>query len=330
MNSYDPKMERIAVLQAVRAVAALAVLLHHAGHTAHKYGGPLPFLDITRMARFGVDLFFVLSGFIILYATVGRGLSLRSYGWARIRRIFLPYWPVGIVMAIGTYGLLPDTLGALRGWVTSLSLLPIGKPGLIVAWTLQHELVFYTLVAIGLWSGWWRSLFALWGGAILFFWITGLTAPIGAQPIDAEFLMGAAAWAAWRSGQQRTIVALGIALILLALALALGGMAAGLERAAPMAIAALFAALLPWLVRGEQSGHIRVSRPLLFLGDASYAIYLVHALPLPMLAEPLAGYGWQVILPAGLLGGLAAGIAYHVAVERPVLAFAKRFKFGQD
>ena len=134
--------ERFEILQAVRAIAALGVLLHHAGHAADKYGGPMPLIELTGMGRAGVDLFFVLSGFIILHATVGRGLTWKAFAHARFRRIYLPYWPAGLVMAVIIFGSASTDSTILRNLIASVTLLPVGEPMLNVAWTLQHEVMF--------------------------------------------------------------------------------------------------------------------------------------------------------------------------------------------
>lgn len=286
----------------------------------------MPLIDLTNLGLVGVDLFFVLSGFIILYATVGRGRSCRDYFLARFRRIYLPYLPVGLVMAGYVFIWLPHSGHNLLGWLASITLLPVAEPALNVAWTLQHEVVFYAFVAIGLFSGWWRTGLAIWALAILSFQLSGKAAPIGFQPIDSEFLMGITAWAAWKSGNRQIRLAASAALCLLAAGIASIGPVAGIDRSGPIACAALFAAMLPWLVVAEQRQLIGVPRVLGFLGDASYSIYLVHVLPLLLLFEFLRGLGWTITLPVIGLAGLAAGIIYHVLVERPVLKWSRTFR----
>lgn len=323
MTAREHVVEKIAVLQAMRALAALAVLLHHAGGAAHKHGGPMPLIGLTDLGRAGVDMFFVLSGFIILHATVGRRRSCRDYALARFRRIYLPYWPVGLMMAFFTFVLIPID-GGVRGWLASVTLLPVAQPALNVAWTLQHEVVFYAFVAFGLFCGYWRSGLILWIAAILFFWLSGASAPVGLQLIDSEFLMGVAAWAAWKSGRLSILFATSVAFCLLALGLGLIGPNIGIERSGPIAFASVFAAILPWLVIGEQAGSIRAPRFLSFLGDASYSIYLVHALPLLVLIRVMTGSSWYPIFIVISFAGLAAGIAYHLLVERPLLSWSRR------
>jgi exopolysaccharide production protein ExoZ len=323
VKANEGAMEKIPVLQAMRAFAAIAVLFYHAAGAAHKHGGPMPFFDLARLGEAGVDMFFVLSGFIILHATIGRGRSFRDYALARFRRIFLPYWPVGLMMAFFILGAMPH-LGGVSSWIASVLLLPVAQPALNVAWTLQHELVFYAFVAIGYYRGWWRIGLAIWVAAILYFQFSGHFAPVGLQVIDSEFLMGIAAWAAWKDGQRSIMAVTSVLLSLLVLALLIIGQSIGIERAVPMAIAAGFAALLPWLVINEQKGRIRTPRVSNFLGDASYSIYLVHALPLLMLVQILAGSSWYILFLAIGFAGLMAGIAYHLLVERPLLAWREK------
>ncbi len=313
-------MEKIAVVQAMRAVAAISVLFFHAAGAAHKHGGPMPLIDLARLGEAGVDMFFVLSGFIIMHATVGRGRSCRDYALARFRRIYLPYWPVGLVMAFYILAPMPQ-FGGIRSWVASILLLPVAQPALNVAWTLQHELVFYGFVAIGYYSGRWRIGLAIWVAAIGYFALSGHRAPIGLQIIDSEFLIGMMAWAAWKDGRLSIITATTCLLGLLALALLTLGQNTGVERVVPLAIAAGSAALLPWLIMGEQNGGIRTPKILSFLGDASYSIYLIHALPLLLIIQVMAGRSWYIIFPAIGFAGLVAGIAYHLLVERPFRAW---------
>jgi peptidoglycan/LPS O-acetylase OafA/YrhL len=209
--------------------------------------------------------------------------------------------------------------------IASVTLLPIGRPALNVAWTLQHEVLFYAVFALGLASGWWRAGLALWLGGIVGLAVSGVPAPIGLQLIDAEFLMGLAAWAAWRDGRRPVMLLTSAGLVIAGVLLHAGDHMAGIPRGWAIGCAALFAAVLPWLVRAEAVGMIHTPRQLRFLGDASYAIYLAHGIPLLLLAPLWTHLGWQAGFAAMTMIGLAAGIGYHLLVERPLLArFPKR------
>ena len=90
----------IGTLQGGRGLAALGVVLHHAGLAAGAFAGPFLGQSLLNLGYLGVDFFFVLSGFIIYHSTADRGRSLGQYSVARFRRVYLPYWPDGVGMAL--------------------------------------------------------------------------------------------------------------------------------------------------------------------------------------------------------------------------------------
>jgi peptidoglycan/LPS O-acetylase OafA/YrhL len=145
--------ERNEPLQAARGIAALAVLIFHANSYA-------PISSIFDFGRYGVHLFFFISGYVI-YMTCSENFDLRRYALARFKRIYLPYWPVGI-FAAGCYVL----IGREFDWLATLTLLP-GETALVPAWTLQHEIMFYTIAAIGFSIGRPFLILAIWTVAIV-------------------------------------------------------------------------------------------------------------------------------------------------------------------
>jgi peptidoglycan/LPS O-acetylase OafA/YrhL len=80
--------------------------------------------------------------------------------------------------------------------------------------------------------------------------------------------------------------------------------------------------LIP-VIRAEQAGVVGVPRTLVFLGDASYAIYLVHNPFMALLARALPAQG-LLALAYLIATGTALGIAYHLIYERPAIAFVRR------
>jgi exopolysaccharide production protein ExoZ len=142
-------------LQIGRGLAALAVVLFHARLGTNAFVEPVPpaISALLEKGNLGVVFFFALSGFIILHvhfddrATL---TALRAYAHKRITRIFIPYLPVALTVAIA-YCILPSLSGAPRdwGWFTTLTLLPSSsEAALNVAWTLVHEMVFYLLFTV--------------------------------------------------------------------------------------------------------------------------------------------------------------------------------------
>jgi peptidoglycan/LPS O-acetylase OafA/YrhL len=313
----EPDSRRVInVLQAGRAVAALAVVVHHSATAARDFAGPFPGLQLLRTGQLGVDFFFVLSGFIIYHSTAGNGGGAADYAWSRIRRLYLPYWPVGIGIAIA-YLLLPGLSLAHRqwDWLPTLTLAPLGVTALTVAWTLQYEAFFYFAFGLlfftrMLWLG-----LALWAAAILAF-------PDSAIPLallNLEFMMGIGAAVLYRRGLGHWL------LFPAAAALVAAWVAQGnFEGHSPL-IGLARACVILQLSLMEERGAFSVPAWLVFLGNASYALYLVHNWIISLVARVVPTQS-SVILPAGIAASVAAGIGYYLLFERPVLRAARKWR----
>jgi peptidoglycan/LPS O-acetylase OafA/YrhL len=154
----NSKSQYLEVLQLFRGLAALMVVVHHSiGSLKYYHKIDFPFLNyLAYVGKFGVDFFFVLSGFIITYTTFYKyeaPNSLCNYIKNRLIRIYVPYLPIGIFMLL-LYMLLPGFSNSDRAIsvLTSLTLIPDGNPALSVAWTLSFELCFYLLFSISFFS----------------------------------------------------------------------------------------------------------------------------------------------------------------------------------
>lgn len=324
--------EKLVFLEVGRAVAALIVVLHHADQaTAH-------FSDIARerlfmWGQYGVDFFFVLSGFIIFYThrNDGRGLAqARLYAFKRASRIYIPYLPVALaymgLLLVFQHGPLSERPWSL--WAT-FTLLPAEKSStLTVAWTLTYELIFYAFFLLAFFSRrvllvasliWCVYLLAVLSGHVARPDSAALAAL--SDPIILEFFCGAlAAWLFVRMPAKMRwgILALGLALLGLVIMFWSG------ERALlgpPLALIVLAAAMMPYR-RPD-----RVTDFLIFLGAASYAIYLIHSPVVSILARVLQPLDNRlVIFVACALIGTALGVVYHLLFERPALRGAQRFR----
>ena len=145
------------LVQIFRGLAALMVVLRHSWLTSetkfsHDYLG-----GVFQFGYSGVDFFFVLSGFIITYSHVheiGKTNRVSTYLKKRLFRIFVPYWPVALAMAL--FYSITDSFGfdyfsnpiyllkSFLLWPQSVN------PVLNVAWTLTHELWFYIIFGLAL------------------------------------------------------------------------------------------------------------------------------------------------------------------------------------
>lgn len=308
-------------LQAVRALAATGVVLFHFGLMP---ATSLPF----GIGAAGVDLFFVLSGFIIAYSSAQ---STRHFLARRLIRILPAYWIVTAVAAL--FALRSLDPGTAWDWfVQSLFYLPGpgGRPALIfVAWTLVFELAFYLLYWLALRFGPHRApAIALVLLPILA--LVRLPGAPGPWPLLLEFAIGVgiflvtepfAVTRAVRGGAALVLAALG--LLLLAVMPRLTDYNANdyqsIQRVLVWGLPA--GAIVLGLVIAERRGIAARSKAVLLLGAASYSIYLLHPiaigqlLQLPPAQPPLT---WLYCLSAAAIAvGLA--VIFHVAVEAPLL-----------
>ena len=147
-------MSKIVSLQILRGVAATSVVGFHLQAAAKAEGADPGIFSLFSGGGIGVDIFFVISGFIIFYVASTREYTSRlDFLKARFWRIFPPYWAVltlyilaaiGMAVFLGDSGKLPD----LRSLLVSYLLLPYPDHIIVIAWTLTLELIFYLIFAL--------------------------------------------------------------------------------------------------------------------------------------------------------------------------------------
>ncbi|MBL0728250.1 acyltransferase [Piscinibacter sp. HJYY11] len=349
-NVAGPEAEArqtIELLQLARGMAALAVAAYHLSQQIARELPALgrPFWDVARHGHLGVQFFFALSGFIILYAhaaDVGRPSRLGTYLHKRAVRIYPLYWIVLALVAAGIHlkgaNGLADVSSA-TSWLSQVLLLKLDTSRSVVgqAWTLFHEVFFYLLFALAILH---RRLgvlvLATWFLCCLCLWeiqdnVQGVRdVLLGVN--NLFFLAGMLAfWMAPRLGLTLARFAFAGGAVLF-----LWGTTAFPEPD-PTRVAAEMTWLLSFVlvIAGgcalERHGAFgRLPRWMTFIGDASYSIYLIHwhvqtyALRFARelgLADLMPGRAfWIVVLGLSVL----VGCALYVAVERPLLGFLKR------
>ncbi len=285
----------------------------------------------------GVDLFFVISGFVMTWASwdsFGQRGAVPLFAARRLLRIVPLYWLLTlatVVAAAAAPGAISDGLREGPGYVAaSFAFFPwrradgFVQPVLRLGWTLEYEMLFYALVAGALTlrrpAGLAAMLLAL--GALVAAGQARLTATplvFWTDPVIAEFALGVlvaiAARRGWRGGWGALLAGLAVA-----------ALASQAPDAAPRALVrGLPAALLVFSALSWRAAP----RWLLLVGNASYALYLVHPFPMralrvvaARLALPPAGY-----LAAASASCLVAAIALHLLVEQPILRWG-RFKLS--
>ena len=155
------KSRKFQLLQILRAYAALLVVTTHASLVSQRdFGGQFLLSNtLQEGARIGVEIFFILSGFIHFYVHqkhFSHKEKLKSYFLKRIIRIYPIYWIVSLPL-IPIYFIAPflGNKDGDSGFIyifKSLLLIPQEEfPLLSVGWTLTLELFFYVLIGILIW-----------------------------------------------------------------------------------------------------------------------------------------------------------------------------------
>ena len=327
-------------IQILRAVAALGVLVHHTAHeVAAKTGVTVPFGEFVVGAG-GVDLFFVISGFVMVYASerlFAQPGASRVFFLRRLARIVPLYWAATAILVGYVYvahRIFPPPFITTEGVIASFLFVPWPLPNGIMApvhalgWTLNYEMFFYAVFAVAIMLPRRGAVFAV---TALFALLVGLGLFVRLpqpfafwfSPIILEFCFGMLIALAWREGRRLPRWA---SLLLIVAALAAYAASAvwgpfvawrALEWGVPGAM--LVAALA--LAR-ETPASGPVARVFVFLGDASYSLYLVHAIVIPAVRRLMPAFD-PVLMPwlyaLALIGAsIAAACVSYLWFERPI------------
>lgn len=329
---------KLDTLQAGRGFAALAVLLFHVETTLQmaKYFGHETFV-VFRGGYIGIDFFFVLSGFVIMLAhenDLGRPERVLSFLWRRFKRIYPLLWVTLLLTSLMVVFVL-KTIPSVWDIIAGFLILPATTdPLLTVEWTLRREIIFYALFAFMiLWRGPGLAVLGSWfllSLVLPYLGVTGLSAVF----FDTHHLLfGLGMGICWlyRRGLIRYPAVLTGAGSLLYFGmwgiLAFNYQLHG-DPTCRLLAGTGAAVAIAGLVGLESQTGLRVPRPLILLGEASYAIYLIHLPIISALGRVAARFRDQVPAAVLVLGvailALAIGVAYHIWVERPLMRFVNR------
>lgn len=323
-------------------MASLLVVMFHVQAIMAARFGVIAFGGLFAAGSRGVDLFFVLSGFIITAvhrADWGRPERLGNYLYNRIGRIYPAVWVMSSfaagVYAAGFSGIGHGGKLAPASVLASFLLLPQSGDALVnVTWTLKYEMVFYALFALVILHRWLGiAVLALWQLVILAFVVTGADPPPGLaqfylRPICLEFGIGACCALACGGRPASRPRTLGWCLLAAGCVIFIGGL--GAETGAPIPLAegaavAVFGGGAGLAIAGLvllDRGQARLPPMLTYLGGASYAIYLVHFSVINLVAAAMARQSFlppgNLLSAAAAMVAIAAGIVFYEAVDRPI------------
>ncbi len=316
-------------VQYLRAAAAISVVVFHVLQWMN--GG-------LEVARAGVDVFFVISGFIIWTVTADGWQSAGVFLWRRASRVVPAYWIATLLLAAIVLVWPPFLPKVDPRWghlLLSLAFIPHLDPDgfpfplLAPGWTLSYEAAFYLIfaacLAAPLASRARAATAALTGVVAIGFFFSDPAYILLANPLLFEFAAGM--WIGVAAGAARLPRAVGSGLLLLAGLAAFGiyGATAWRDEAWRALTWGVPAAMI---VAGAVGLEMRLgcfrSLALKRLGDASYSIYLFHPIAVAAVAHTL-GYGqpW-LFIPAALAAAILAGLAGRARIERPLIAFLRR------
>ena len=342
-------------IQYLRCLAALLVVFAHSN--LQIFGVPTKY---TNIGGFGVDLFFVISGFIMPYILFG-GLYTQgaaplngplSFAWRRISRI-LPLYVIATATAVYLsslvvsggfnapnnelmYAFSPSRVD-LPWFIESITFTHWDRaPILGVGWSLQVEFFFYIAMTFALLMGA-RKLESLEVGIAGFFFLVILLGSINTtnsmaaqafgNPLVLEFTMGMFLYRMVSSGATMpkpwaitTLVLFLPIFLYIELADVIRIIIPYLDRSVQWGFAAM---LLVWAALSLES-KTRYSRAMILMGDASYSLYLSHAIVAPLFIFFVGRSGLPLVMGPviyfiALVGTCqVAGIMTHVLVEKPI------------
>ena len=340
-------------VQMLRALAAVMVVAGHAGEEMRVIAaaGGRSALSMNGLNwGWGVDVFFVISGFIMIATSAdrfGKPGAAREFFVRRLIRIVPLYWLTTTLLLVGAFisaRYLNVPVGEWPHIAASYLFIPDLRPSgevrpvLALGWTLNYEMFFYVFFALAM-------LAPLRRGVLALFALFGLLAAIGAfgpfgqtqidfwtSPLLLEFLLGVAIGLGSRNGWQVSGAA-AFAMFVAGFALYVFlGPAWRLDEIIPQFLrAGVPAALLVAAgVFGPDAPRARLWAAVGIIGDASYALYLVH----PFAIRPLRHFWIEsmgfappaLYFAVALSCALAAALALHFLVETPLTRALNNFR----
>lgn len=318
-------------IQVLRFIAAAAVVVYHTQVAALTYyGGAQPF-PIMEYGAYGVDLFFVISGFIIVFIASTRETTASVFVKRRLERIVPFYW----IMTLATFALthipglarnaasepihLVQSL-LFMSWVNGYGTYPV----LNVGWTLEFEMLFYAIAAAAM--AWARWPWAVTAGVMLTLVLTGRGTFFFLQnPMIIEFVFGMTI-ASFLYARRLFPWLLGATLLVMAT----------LPTTQPAwrvwAIGLPSALLVAGAVYADlRKGYRGVVLP--ELGNASYSIYLTHVITISFACKlTIRVAPWMplsVLIPLISLFAIALGYGAYLLIEKNLIALGRRRRATQ-
>lgn len=314
-------------IQALRAFAAINVVLYHIIGISNSYSQPTTFFQyLNNWGASGVDIFFVISGFVMVHTQIIKRKSPFEFFKSRVIRIVPIYWVVTLFFLF-LYLIFPSLfreilitpIRAISSLFFTSSVFAGKPPVILVGWTLEWEMLFYLVFALALFLKSWRLL-----GTFVIVTLT-LFAMISKNWIVFEFIFGMlAAYFHHKKIFPNKFGALIFLFGTFLLALSLLPIVRNFyfDRIFIWGISSFF------IVLGAVFSNQIKSSLLLHLGDASYSIYLVQMLTIPAFykfsSKLLTNWNCDIIALSCLVISVVFGCIVYKHIENPITVRLKR------
>ncbi|WP_455872024.1 acyltransferase family protein [Serratia proteamaculans] len=339
-------MKEYVGIQYLRGLAAILVVVYHSmAMVAVNPYFPYPIGD------FGVDVFFVISGFIMWTTTTQKKVTPSNFFKARLFRVFPLYWIFTCILLISIFAV-PSAFINQRNLdasfiIKSFLLVPAYNPDVgditplyTVGWTLVYEMFFYIVFALSLFIPFAKARLVILIASFSLLVLAGvLMSPQGAaaltytNPLLLEFLAGVIVGVS-ANRLSKLNVKLGFAFVGAAVILLILGCMneATLSRAIAFGPGATL--LVASSLVFEKYFSSKPNRLALLLGGASYSMYLAH---------PFAQRAWYIVetrITGGIstmsgaviysvgavIAGIVGGLICYVIIEKPLLSMKHKMR----
>lgn len=302
---------------------------------------------------FGVDLFFVVSGFVMVAVTKDKFLNARhavQFLYRRASRIYPIYWIYSLIVLI-VYLFKPTLVNSSQGnevnLIASFLLLPSDRlPLVMVGWTLIHEIYFYLVYFVILLFVSEKHLInalLLWSAAIIGVnFSSELVTPLAIlvfHPLTMEFIFGCFVAIHFFSKSKRTLRT-DFLLLLAAFGFIMSICGHHLYHQYTsnidpqgwwrILVFGLPATLIVFCFVNLEKNGLQLNSSLVGIGDASYSIYLSHILTLNAFGKIWSSFSTDsvfdncIMIPVLILSAIIAGMLSYRYIEKPFLIYSRR------
>ncbi len=335
----------LASVQALRGFAAIAVVCNHCLSQVTSDGHFLP----KEFFAFGVDIFFVISGFIMIYISSTKYVQPTQFITERIKRIFPLYFIFTSMVAL-TASLSPSAVRhssfAFEHYLLSVFFIPHINPStmtysplLRLGWTLNLEIYFYAIFALSMAINYrmrlWLSFIIITSILITTRLFPDLFGALVFYSNDIVLEFGFGMVLGWVFGFTHRTWPRSISLILALSAICFMFYVNIEGLSLPRSVGwGLPSSVLVWSALMLDRSRLEIDPVVIFAGDSSYSLYLSHlfvisALRIVWMKFHMPTDSWQslaVFTVIGVVLAILVGSLTYLIIERPIMQIIRRYR----